>query len=447
MSSPHLLWYGDDFTGAADTLATLAASGWRAMLFRGPPSGEDLANAATALGGGLDAIGIAGIARSLAPGALADELEPVAECFLRSGCRILHFKICSTFDSSPDVGNIASAIRILRRVTPNRFVPIAGGQPSLGRYCAFGTLFAATRAGGDVVRIDRHPTMSKHPVTPMNEADLRQHLGLQGLENIGAWHLPAWKLSPDGQQAALQALVDQGSEAVLFDVTETAHLVQLGALIRAQAAHKPVLAVGASSVAQALSLESDGAPCATASNAEVGLAPRFPRRGPVLILAGSLSPVTAAQVEHATDYAVLRLDAQALSIGPQGCFDAHDRIVSLLAEGANVLAVTAPEPGRPVATGVNTTLAYATRDWLISLLARLVKEQISLRRVGIAGGDTASLAVRALPVWGLSYVGSLGPGTPIIRLHAGSPHLDGLELMLKGGQMGSLDIFNRFSLP
>jgi len=445
MSSPHLLWYGDDFTGAADTLATLASTGWRAMLFRSPPSLEDLANAATALGGALDAIGIAGIARSLAPGALADELEPVAECFLRSGCRILHFKVCSTFDSSPDVGNIASAIHILRRAVPNRFVPIVGGQPSLGRYCAFGTLFAATHAGGDVVRIDRHPTMSRHPVTPMNEADLRQHLGSQGLKNIGAWHLPAWNRSPDGQQAALQALLDQGSEAVLFDITETAQLVQLGALIRAQAACEPLLAVGASSVAQAFSLGSDGAPRGTASNAEPGLAPRIPRRGPVLILAGSLSPVTAAQVEHATDYAVVRLDAQALSVGPEGCFHAHDRIVSLLAEGSDVLAVTAPDPGRPMATSVNTTLAFATRDWLIALLARLSEERMSLRRVGIAGGDTSSLAVRALPAWGLSYVGSLGPGTPITRLHAGSPHLDGLELMLKGGQMGSLDIFNRFS--
>ena len=37
MSAPSLLWYGDDFTGAADTLATLAQAGWRATLLDAGP--------------------------------------------------------------------------------------------------------------------------------------------------------------------------------------------------------------------------------------------------------------------------------------------------------------------------------------------------------------------------------------------------------------------------
>src|SRR3546814_4722054 len=57
-------------------------------------------------------------------------------------------------------------------------VPIVVGAPHLGRYVVFGNLFAV--AGGDeVFRIDRHPTMARHPVTPMHEADLRRHLAAQ----------------------------------------------------------------------------------------------------------------------------------------------------------------------------------------------------------------------------------------------------------------------------
>ena len=38
-----------------------------------------------------------------------------------------------------------------------------------------------------------------------------------------------------------------------------------------------------------------------------------------------------------------------------------------------------------------------------------------------------------------------GPGAPIKRLHSNSDALNGLELLLKGGQMGSIDLFDRFA--
>src|SRR3569833_1974946 len=64
-----------------------------------------------------------------------------------------------------------------------------------------------------------------------------------------------------------------------------------------------------------------------------------------------------------------------------------------------------------------------------------------LARLGIAGGDTSSHAVRALAPWGLSYLGNLGPGVAVTRMHCDDPALDGLALMLKGGQMGSERVF------
>ena len=53
-----LAWYGDDFTGAPDTLATLAAAGLRTVLFPRVPTAAQLARV-----GELDALGVAGTAR------------------------------------------------------------------------------------------------------------------------------------------------------------------------------------------------------------------------------------------------------------------------------------------------------------------------------------------------------------------------------------------------
>jgi uncharacterized protein YgbK (DUF1537 family) len=75
-----------------------------------------------------------------------------------------------------------------------------------------------------------------------------------------------------------------------------------------------------------------------------------------------------------------------------------------------------------------------------SLLARVL-ERVSLKRIGIAGGDTSSIAIQKLAINALSFSYSLSPGVAVCRAHAPGYRLDGLEIMLKGGQMGGSDIF------
>ncbi|MDE2514880.1 MAG: four-carbon acid sugar kinase family protein, partial [Rhodospirillales bacterium] len=237
-------WYGDDFTGATDTLANLAEAGLRALLFLGLPDAARLAAA-----GPLDAIGIAGAARAMAPGPMMAELAPVGAFFAAQDVAVLHYKVCSTFDSAPGIGNIATAVATLRPFCPAPWVPILGGQPNLGRYCLFGTLFAAAGAGGAMHRIDRHPTMARHPVTPMSEADLVRHLAAQGLDRVA---LLDYRAIAADAAAALAALLAERPAAVLMDVAREEDLPVLGRLIWRHAAGARVLAVGASSVARAL---------------------------------------------------------------------------------------------------------------------------------------------------------------------------------------------------
>lgn len=436
MTTPLFGWYGDDFTGATDTLAVLAQAGLQAMLFMGVPSSEALTAA-----GPLDAIGIAGAARAMPPEAMRAELSGVGRFFEKIAPPVLHYKVCSTFDSAPHVGNIACGIQTLHPFVDNRWVPIVGGQPSLGRYCAFSNLFAAAGRGGLVHRIDRHPTMRQHPVTPMGEADLRLHLARQRLDNITALHYPLYSAGADALDAALRALLDDAAHAsamvpTLLDLTESSQLATVGRLLWQQAQHARLLAVGSSAVAQAL--------VAHWARPAPAVAPALARAdGPVFAWAGSLSPLTAAQVQAATDYERVPVDAQRLVSEPAYVQTLQAALCTRLRRGANVLAYTGPTDGTAANIATAAQVAHASATLIAAVVQAQADHGTPLQRVGIAGGDTSSHAVQALQLWGLSYQTTLGPGVTLSVAHTPDAARNGMELMLKGGQMGGTDLFAR----
>ncbi|WP_207459272.1 four-carbon acid sugar kinase family protein [Azospirillum sp. SYSU D00513] len=438
MTAPRLGWYGDDFTGATDTLAAVARAGLRALLFLEVPDAARLAAA-----GPLDAVGIAGAARTMEPAAMAAELEPVGRFLAGLATPVIHYKTCSTFDSAPGIGSIGAAVAILRRFAANPFVPIVGGQPNIGRYLLFSTLFAAAGTGGAVHRLDRHPTMKAHPVTPMAEADLRLHLEAQGLADIAALHYPDYELDPEELDRRLDRLVGEGAEAVLLDVARPADLATVGRLIWERARRAPLLAVGPTGVAQALVAHWQGAgemPIAAPAEAPPSEAPLGPAEGPVFVMAGSLSPVTRAQVEAARSFDRMPADALRLRRDPAYGAALLEEAAGRLREGRNLLVWTAPPEGAAPDTASAAAVADATATFAAELLRR-----VPMRRVGIAGGDTSSKAVKALGLWGLSYRAALAPGVTLCRTRADRPESDGVELMLKGGQMGPPDLFERLA--
>jgi 3-oxoisoapionate kinase len=431
------VWYGDDFTGASDTLATLAGAGLRAMLFFGVPSPQHLRDA-----GPLDALGIAGAARAMEPAAMAAELEPVGRFLATLGAPVLHYKCCSTFDSSPAIGSLGMALAVLKRHVRNAFVPVVGGQPSLGRYCAFGNLFATAGSDGAAHRIDRHPTMSRHPVTPMAEADLRRHLALQGLPRIALIDTRALGGADDaGLAAALELALEDEPDAVLFDAMRPDDLARIGGIIWQHALRNPLVALGASSVAQALIAHwrMRGELPSADSAAAIARAD-----GPVFVLAGSQSPVTARQVDAVRvegrsgtgGFECATIDVNAIVRQPAALEALATSCADVLNRGRCMLAHTAPaHPGGPETQAVAAACGR--------LLARVLELAPRVRRAGVAGGDSSSFAVQALGAWALGYAGTLAPGVPVCRVHADAPRLDGLELMLKGGQMGPPDLFAR----
>ncbi|OZI58638.1 four-carbon acid sugar kinase family protein [Bordetella genomosp. 1] len=439
--APRLAWYGDDFTGATDTLAEVARAGWRSLLFLAVPTPARLAAA-----GPLDAIGIAGAARGMAPERMAKELHAAGHFLAGTGARILHYKCCSTFDSAPHVGSIGQAVQVLRQYAPHPLVPIVGGQPSIGRYCSFAQLFARAGAAPEIHRIDRHPVMSRHPVTPMHEADLRRHLAAQGLDGVQSLPHVAYPAQDDA--AALDAwiapLLRDTRGPLLLDVTEERHLAPLGRLMWRAAAQAPLLAVGASSVQQALAraVAADAALIDDAPRPLAQQARLAPARAPVLLLAGSLSPVTARQIDAARNYQRLAVDTVRLDGEPGYARNRARDAVAALAGGHHLLVHTLP-PAEPPTAAQTAAAAEATGRLLAAIVRDCAAAGHRLTRIGVAGGDTSSQAVLALGLWGLSFHSVLAPGVAVSIGHSDDPATHGIELMLKGGQMGGEELFDQ----
>jgi uncharacterized protein YgbK (DUF1537 family) len=419
--TPSYGWYGDDFTGATDTLATLARRGRRAFLFLRLPEERHLAEV-----GELDAVGIAGAARTMTRAEIASELAPVGEFFRQLGVRVLHYKCCSTFDSALERGNIAAAISVLRGYVDHPGVAIVGGQPSLGRYCAFSNLFAASGSEGDVFRLDRHPTMSRHPATPMTEADLRRHLAELGLRAVMAIHWPLLTQGDDSVRKEWERL-SLGSQAVLFDALEQRHVEAIGRLCRSTSKEHSLLVVGASSVAQAC-FEDAGNPVHNSSAAP----------GPVLAFVGSLSPTTREQVAAARSYYRISVNPNDLTTSAHAREQVVDKAVAALAQGLNAMLSTAPETGEapPAATDCLADLSGLVVDDIL--------KRHPVRRLAIAGGDTSSKIVSRLGFWGLGYQGQISNGVAVSIARSSDKTRDNMHLLLKGGQMGHTQLFETF---
>jgi uncharacterized protein YgbK (DUF1537 family) len=70
-----------------------------------------------------------------------------------------------------------------------------------------------------------------------------------------------------------------------------------------------------------------------------------------------------------------------------------------------------------------------------------VMRKAKLTRGVIAGGDTSGHAAMTLGIYALTALAPIAPGSPLCRAHSDDPAHAGLEMALKGGQMGAPDYF------
>ena len=397
-----IAFYGDDITGSTDAMEALVLAGVPTVLFLEPPAPDQVSEKFPHIA----AVGLAGMSRTMTPGEM-DRVLPKAFASLKAlGAPVTHYKVCSTFDSSPEIGSIGRALDIGFDVFEPAYVPVAVGAPKLKRFVVFGNLFATIDS--ETYRIDRHPVMSKHPVTPMNESDLRLHLGNQTRKRIGSLDVRHLGQPDSDIERSIQKMVDEGYEVVVLDTLDQTHLLKVGRLIsnlgQRVDQRKQSFVVGSSGVEFALTefWRTEG---------EIQAPQAFDSPGPVdqvVAVSGSASPWTASQIKWA------------LENGFQGIHLVSDRLVDpntqeverkniingavqLIEEGQSVILYSALGPDDPqILAGKEKADSLGLSSGKVGeilgvqqgIILNEILKKTGLRRAAVAGGDTCGYVLK-----------------------------------------------------
>ena len=389
----------DDFTGASDIALTLAEGGMRTVQYVGVPDGEAEA--------GVEAGVVALKSRTIpAADAVAASLA-ACEWMLAQGVEQVVFKVCSTFDSTPQ-GNIGPVAEALAGRLGERIVPVCPAFPATGRSVYMGHLFVGDRPLNE-------SGMQDHPLTPMTDADLRRVLAAQTGRPVR--HVP-WPIVAAGPDALATAL-GQGEGFVICDAIADGDLVALG-----EAARDRRLLVGGSGIALGLPALFGSRP---------GAVPWTGRTGPGAILSGSCSRATRAQVAaHAGPAHEIRADEV---VG--GSVDVEALADWAVAGTDASLIYTSADPGTVAAAqGAfgRDRVASAIERFFSALGAALVRRGVV--RLVVAGGETSGAVVEGLGARALSVGPRIAAGVPALALD--DPPL---ALALKSGNFGGPDFF------
>lgn len=387
----------DDFTGAGDIACTLAREGMRTSIV------TDLA----ALEGNPADAGVVALKSRSIPVELAVAQSLAAlKALQRAGCRQIVFKYCSTFDSTP-AGNIGPVAQALAGALGARAVVVCPAFPANGRTVYQGTLFVGDRPLAE-------SGMRDHPITPMTDSDIRRWLSLQCRAEVA--HVPH-QIVRQGAAAIASALASMRSLTVV-DAINDDDLRAIGRAVR-----EDPLVTGGSGIALGLpanfrELDQIGDAAPVTITAE----------GPALVLSGSCSVATNAQVAYYRAlHPSIEVPVQRLLAG-EPVADELDAFARENVKNAPLIFSTAP-PERVAAdrTAFNGPAAGAVERLMGQLAKRAVGRGV--RRLVVAGGETSGAVIEALKPGALMVGQELAPGVP--ALAAGN-----LAIVLKSGNFG-----------
>ncbi|MEY2876187.1 MAG: hypothetical protein RLZZ373_3558 [Pseudomonadota bacterium] len=411
----------DDFTGATDLASNLVRAGWRVVQTLGVPD--------TALDGAsqADAVVVALKSRTIAPtDAVAQSLAALA-WLQAQGVEQVYFKVCSTFDSTPQ-GNIGPVAEALMDALGCDFAIACPAFPENQRTVYQGYLFT-----GQVLLSEG--SMRDHPLTPMHDANLVRVLQAQARRRVGLVEHAVVRQGSAAIAARLAALRADGVGLAIVD-----------ALI-----HDDLMAMGRAFAGLPLLVAGSGVAIGLPQNHGVtpgqGPAAALPApRGHRAIVSGSCSTASNAQVaEFARRHPgrTFGLDALRLAAGEDLVAQAIAWATPQLGDVPVLLYATAdPQTVRAVQRTLGTEQAGHLVEQALAQIARALV-QAGVGQLVVAGGETSGACVQALGVERLQIGAPIDPGVP--WCHAPSPHAAGgaLHLALKSGNFGTVDFFDK----
>lgn len=441
-----LAFYGDDFTGSSAVMEVMTFAGLPAVMFVESPTPAQLRRFSN-----YRAVGIASVARAQSPSWMDAHLPSAFRALAELKAPVNHYKVCSTLDSSPTVGSIGRAIDIGipifgENTGAANWRPLVVAAPAIGRYQAFGNLFAAYQ--GRIFRLDHHPVMQRHPVTPMDEADVGVHVGRQTVSPIGLVDFVAMKSGVG--LTRLEAELARGRSVVSLDLVDDETLRWVGKQIWDRRGQS-IFAIGSQGVEYALV-----AHWRAAGMLDRPVKPEPASKLPQMVaVSGSISTVTAAQTDWAAanGFELIQLDASASLDNRLWNAEIDSAVQSALAAlsaGRSPLVATARGPTDGSVAKFREKLSMSGVDsieingrigsGLGEVLQRVMREA-RIKRGAVSGGDTSGFAMRALGAYALEAVAPIAAGAPLCRVFSTDPEADGFQITLKGGQMGEVDFF------
>lgn len=420
---PPLFILADDFTGAHDVGLPFAMAGFRTVVL------ASLAH--------LEAIDAADIivvdtdSRDCEAAEAHRRTDNACAALERYGGRLLYKKIDSTLR-----GHVGQEIDVVHDRLHHTMTLVVPAFPALGRvtvggyHLVDGVPVDLTAAGDD-------------PGSAVRGAFVPDMIGRQSRQPVGHVELNTVRKGPEAVRARIDELARLGSVIAVIDAVTDA---DLDAILRtALSLRLPPLLCGSAGLAHRLASlrarregKSKPVPFAASSS------------GPVLVIAGSVHPVTIRQIDNAARHpriTVCRLDAAVLLEDDASASEierATQAGVAALADGRDAVLALAPEGHtdrhvwieklRAAAGGRSLAATLADR---LGVICRRVCEAQPPAGLVVTGGETAGHAVQRLGAWGARIVGRLDDGVAIASL-AGGPH-DGLPVVVKPGGFGGED--------
>jgi len=425
MTGPILGCIADDLTGATDLCNNLVRAGMRVVLTIDIPHNAQSPQA--------DAIVVALKSRTIPPEqAVAQSL---AACqWLRSrGVQQIYFKICSTFDSTPQ-GNIGPVIEALMDVLDCGFCAVVPAFPDNERTVYRGHLFV-----GDVLLSDSG--MRNHPLTPMTDPNLVRFLGqqLHGSKRcqVGLIDYRTVAQSSISITERIGELRAAGIAVAIADSISNDDLHHL-----AGALHSHTLVTAGSGLAIGLPTHWGFKPSAESA--------RLPKAmGHRAIISGSCSVATNAQVAR-----FIKAGGKARLIDPLALALNADREVEQSATWAKeewsrdreqillIYSTSGPEALKLAHRQLGIEHSGELVELALAKIARSLIES-GVRQLVVAGGETAGVCIRALEMEQVQIGAQIDPGVPWCFGSSPLNANSGIHLALKSGNFGKEDFFTR----
>lgn len=404
----------DDFTGATDIASFIVAAKLKTVQVIGVPTHDFKVESDTS------AIVVSLKSRSCEPDiAILESLRALA-WLQTQGCTQFYFKYCSTFDSTQN-GNIGPVTDALLEALGESFTIICPSLPVNGRTVYQGHLFVYQ----DLLS---ESSMQHHPVTPMRDSNLMRLMDAQSQGKTGLVNYATVEAGYEAIIEQFESLKSTGHRYAVVDTLSSEHLLTIG-----KASQTLKLVTGGSGLAIGLvhHVADDNMPLVSADN-------YAPKRDKTVILSGSCSSMTQAQVKQ---YTSLAPSFQVLIKESISDSDYAEKIANWVIDNSGspyapmVYATVSPSELAEIQVTFGAQKASEAVESLFAQLTSLLKQK-GIRNFIVAGGETSGVVTQSLGVEALFIGPQIAPGVPWVRATQAP-----FSLALKSGNFGDINFF------